>query len=138
MSKPREQKQKESKPRDPKGIFVKSTSQIPSDLFGSRKTPPTNLAQRYIHKELDREKGTTSTLIKLQIVVQLSNPSSETTSEGKEIVQQLETTVEQPAHTPISEIEIELIVHPELISNFLETMSQEVVISQIECEVVEV
>ena len=93
MSKPREHKQKETKPRDPKGRFVKSTSQIHSDWFGSRKTPPTNPAQRYICKESDKEKGTTSRLTKLQTKVQLSNPSSETTSEGKTIVQQLETTV---------------------------------------------
>ena len=32
MSKPREYKQKETKPRDPKGRFIKSTSQIPSKL----------------------------------------------------------------------------------------------------------
>jgi hypothetical protein len=86
MSKPREQKHKESKPRDLKRRFIKSTSQIPSDLFGSRKTPPTNPAQRYIRKESDKEKGTTSRLTKFQTVVQLSDPSSETTSEGKEIV----------------------------------------------------
>ena len=40
--KPREHKQKETKPRDLKGRFIKSTSQIPFDLFGSRKTSPTN------------------------------------------------------------------------------------------------
>ena len=60
MPKPREHKEKETKPRDSKGRFIKSTSQIPSDLFGSRKTPPTNPAQRYIRKELDKEKGITS------------------------------------------------------------------------------
>ena len=91
-----------------------------------------------MRKESDKEKGTTSRLTELQTIVQLSDPSSETTSEGKEIVQQLETTIEQPTHTPTSEIEIEQIVHPELISNFLETLSQEVVISQIESKVVEV
>ena len=53
-------------------------------------------------------------------------------------MQRYETTVERPAHTPTSEIEIEQIVHPELISNFLETLPQEVVISQLESEVVEV
>jgi hypothetical protein len=52
MSKPREYKPRESKPRDPKGRFVKSRSQIPSDLCGSRKTPPTHPTQRYIRKEL--------------------------------------------------------------------------------------
>lgn len=88
MSKCREHKQRESKPRDPKRRFVKSTSQIPSHLFGSRKTPSTNPAQRYIRKESDKEKGTTSRLIELQTAVQLSDPSSETTSEGNEIVQQ--------------------------------------------------
>ena len=65
MSKPRENKQKESKPRDPKGRFVKSTNQIPSDLLGSRKTPPTNPTQRYIRKESDKEQGTTSRLTEL-------------------------------------------------------------------------
>ena len=138
MSKPREHKQKKSKPRDPKGRFVKSTSQIPSDLFGSRNTPPTNPSQRYICKESDKEKGTTSRLTELQTTIQLPDPSSETTSKGKETVQQFETTIEQLAHTLTSEIEIKQIVHPELISNFLETLSQEVVISQIEFEVVEV
>ena len=129
MSKSREHKQKETKPRDPKGRFIKSTSQIPSDLFGSRKTPPTNTAQRYIRKEMDKEKGITSSISKLQTAVQLANPSSETLSEGNEAVQQSKTTVEQPAHTPTSEIEIEQIIHPELISNFFETPPQEVVIS---------
>ena len=84
MSKPREQKQKETKPRDPKGRFIKSISKIPSDLFGSRKKPPTNLTQGYIRKELDKEKGITSSLSKLQTVVQLDNPSFETLSEGNE------------------------------------------------------
>ena len=70
MSKPREHKQKESKPRDPKGRFVKSTRQIPSDLFGSRETPATNPAQRYIRKESDKQKGTTSRLTELQTTVQ--------------------------------------------------------------------
>ena len=107
-------------------------------MFGSRKTPPTNPAQRYICKESDKEKGTTSRLTKLQTKVQLSNPSSETTSEGKETVQQSETIVEQLAHSLTSEIDIEQIVHPQLISNFLETLSQEVVISQFEFEVDEV
>ena len=88
MSKPREHKQKETKPRNPKGRFIKSTSQIPSNLFGSRKTPPTNPAQRYICKESDKEIGTTSRLTELQTTVQLSDPSSETTSEGKETMQQ--------------------------------------------------
>ena len=71
-------------------------------MFGSRKTPPTNPAQRYIRKESDKEQGTTSTFTELQIVIQLPNPSSETTSEGKETMQQSETIVEQPAHTPTS------------------------------------
>ena len=65
MSKPREHKQKETKPSDPKGRFIKSTIQIPSDLFGSRKTPPTNPTQIYIRKELDKEKGITSSLSEL-------------------------------------------------------------------------
>ena len=77
-------------------------------------------------------------MTELQTVVQLVDPPSETPSEGNEIVQQSNTTVEQPAHTPMSEIEIEQIVHLELISNFLETLPQEVVISQLESEVVEV
>lgn len=138
MSKLREHKQNESKPKDPKGRFVKSTSQIPSDLFGSRKTPPTNPTQRYIRKESDKEQGSTSRLTELQTTIQLPNPSSETTTEGKETMQQYETTVEQPAYTPTSGIEIEQIVHPKLISNFLENLSQEVVISQIESKTVEV
>ena len=107
-------------------------------MFGSRKTPPTNPAQRYICKELDKEKGITSSLNELQTIVQLANPSSGTLSEGNEVVQQSETTVEQLAHTSTSEIEIEQIIHPELISTFLETPPQEVVISQLESEVVEV
>ena len=115
MIKPREHKQKESKPTDPKGRFVKSTSQIPYDLFGSRKTHPTNHSQRYIRKESDKEQGTTSRLTKLQTAVQLPDPSFETTNKGKETMQQLETTIEQPTHTSTSEIEIEQIVHPELI-----------------------
>ena len=57
MSKPKENKQKESKPRDPKRRFLKSTSQIPSNLFGSREKPPTNPAQRYICKESNKKKG---------------------------------------------------------------------------------
>lgn len=138
MSNPREYKPKESKPRDPKGIFVKSTSQIPSKLFGSRKTPPTNPAQIYRCKELDKEQGSTSKLTELQFAVQLPDPSSETTSGGKETMQQSETTIEQPAHTPTSKIEIEEIVHPKLITNFFENLSQDVVISQIESKVVEV
>ena len=81
--------------------------QIPSDLFRSRKTPPTNPAQRYIRKELDKEKGITPSLFELQTAVQLANPYSETLSEGNKAVQQSETTIEQPAHTPTSEIEIE-------------------------------
>lgn len=93
MSKPREYKQRESKPRDPKGKFVKSTSQIPFDLFGSRMTPPTNHAQRYICKELDKEQGSTSRLTELQSAVQLPDPSFEITREGKEVVQQYETIV---------------------------------------------
>ena len=112
MSKLREHKQKESKPREPKGIFVKSKSQIPSDLFGSRETPLTSPAQIYIRKESDKEKGTTSRLTELQTIVQLFDPSSETTSEGNGTVKQSKTNVEQPAHTPMSEIEIEQIVHP--------------------------
>ena len=57
MSKPKEYKPRESKQGDPKGGFIKSTSQIPSNLFRSRNTPPTNPAQRYIRKELDKEQG---------------------------------------------------------------------------------
>ena len=75
MSKPREHKQKESKPRDPKRIFVKYASQIPADLFGSRKTPPTNPSQRYIRKESYKEQGTTSRLNELQTIVHLPDPS---------------------------------------------------------------
>jgi hypothetical protein len=30
------------RPRDRKGRFLKSTSKIPGDLFGSTRTPPTN------------------------------------------------------------------------------------------------
>lgn len=88
MSKPREHKQKEAKPRDPKGRFVKSTSQIPFDLFGSRKTHPTNPSQIYICKESDKEHRTTYRLTKLQSIVQLPDPFSETTSEGKETMKQ--------------------------------------------------
>ena len=84
MSKPREHKQKESKPRDPKGRFVKYKRKIPSNLFGSRKKPPTNPFQRYIRKESDKEQGTTSRLTEHQTTVQLPYPSSETTSEGNE------------------------------------------------------
>jgi len=87
MSKPRECKQKGTNPRDPKRIFINSTSQIPSDLFGSRKKPPTNLTERYIHKEMDKEKGITSSISELQTVVQLANPSYETLSEGNEATQ---------------------------------------------------
>ena len=83
MSKPREYKQRESKPRDPKGRFVKYTRKIPSDLFGSRNTPPTNLAQRHIRKELDKEQGSTSRLTELQFAVQLPDPSSKTTMRDK-------------------------------------------------------
>ena len=111
---------------------------MPSNLFGSRKTPPTNLAQWYIRKEMDKEKGITYSSFELQTAVQLANPSSETLSEGNKAVRQLETTIEQLAHTPASEIEIEQIVHPDLISNFLETSPQQVVISQLESEVIEV
>ena len=52
MSKPRDPKSKirDFKPRDPKGRFIRSTSKIPSDLFGNRKTPPTNPTQRYMCK----------------------------------------------------------------------------------------
>ena len=87
---------------------------------------------------MDKEKGITSSLTELQTAVQLANPSSETLSEGNEAVQQLETIVEQPAHTPASEIEIEQTIHPELIPNFIEIPPQEAVISQLESEVVEV
>ena len=52
-------------------------------------------------------------------------------------MQKSKTTVEQPTHTPTSEIEIEQIVHPER-PNFLETLSQEAMISQLESKVVEV
>ena len=72
-------------------------------MFGSRKTPPTNPAQRYICKELDKEKGITSSLSELQTAVQLANPSSETLSEGNEVVKQSETIVEQFAHTLANE-----------------------------------
>ena len=57
-------------------------------------------------QRVEQKKGTTPRLTELQTTVQLFDPSSETTSEGKEIVQQSETTVEQPVHTPTSEIEI--------------------------------
>ena len=76
-------------------------------MLGSGKTPPTNRSQRYIRKELDIEQGSTSRLTELQTAIQLPDPSSKTTSEGKESMQQYETIVEQPAHTPTSEIEIE-------------------------------
>ena len=132
MSKPREYKQKETKPRDLKGRFIKSTIQIPFELFGSRKTPPTNLAQRYMRKELDKEKGITSSIFELQTAVQLANPSSETLSEGNEAAQQSKTTIEQSAHTLAREAEIEQTIHPKLISNFLENSPQEVVISHLE------
>ena len=123
MSKPREYK-----PRDSKGRFIKSTNQIPSDLFGSRKTTPTNPTQRYIRKELDKEEGSTSRLTELQSTVQLPDPSSETTSEGKEIVQHYETMIEQFEPIPTSEPKIEQVFHPKLITCFLENLSQEVVI----------
>ena len=85
---------------------------------------------------MDKEQGSTY-LTELQTTVQLPNPSSETTSKGK-VVQQYESTVEQLAHTPTSEIEIEQIVHPKLITNLLENLSQEIVISQIESKVIKV
>ena len=107
-------------------------------MFGSRKTPPTNPTQRYIRKELNTEQGSTSRLTELQTAVQLPDPSSETTSEGKDVVQQYETTLEQPIHTPTSETKVEPIVHSKLITNFLENLSQELVISQIESEVIKV
>ena len=138
MSKPREYKHKETKARDLKGIFINSTSQIPSNLFGSRKTPPTNPAQRYIRKELDKEKGITFSIYELQTVVQLANPSYETLSEGKEATQPSETIVEQSPHTLAREEEIEQTIHPELILNFLDNSPQEVVISQLESKVTEV
>ena len=70
------------------------------------------LRERDIRKESNKEKGTTSRLIELQTVVQLVDPSFETPSEGNETMQQSETTIEQPTHTPMSEIEIKQIVHP--------------------------
>jgi hypothetical protein len=136
--KPREFKPREYKPRDPKGRFIKSTSRIPFDLFGSRKTPATNPTQRYICSELDKGQGSTSRLTKLQSAIQLLKPSLETTSEEKETIQQSETTVELSEDTLISETEIERVVHPKLITSFHENLYQEVVISQVESEVVEI
>ena len=107
-------------------------------MFGSRETPPTNPAQRYICKELDKEKWITSSISKLQTAIQLANPCSENLSEGNEAVQQLETTVEKFAHTLAREAKIEQAIHRELISNFLENSPQEVVISQLESKVIEV
>ena len=138
MSKRREYKHKDTKPRDKKGIFIKYTSQIPSNFFGSIKTPPTNPAQRYIRKETDKEKGITSSVSELQTALQLSNLSFETLSEGNEEAQQSKTTVEQSTHTLAREAKIEQAIHPELISNFLENSPQEVVISQLGYEVIEV
>ena len=51
MSKPREYKPRESKPRDPKERFIKSTRQIPFNLFGIRKIPPTNPTQMIFHQQ---------------------------------------------------------------------------------------
>ena len=51
MSKPSESTSKETKPRDLKGIFVKTVEKIPSDLFGGKNTPPSHPTKRYTHSK---------------------------------------------------------------------------------------
>ena len=72
MSKPRDLKSKirDFKPRDPKCRFIKSTSKIPSDLYGNKNKPPTNPAQRYVCSESQRGKSSTSKIIESQSIIQ--------------------------------------------------------------------
>ena len=52
MSKPRESTSKETKPRDPKGRFVKPVEKIPPNLLGGKNTPPINPSKRYTSSKL--------------------------------------------------------------------------------------
>lgn len=66
MSKPRESKPKVNKPRYPNGRFIKSTSKIPFDLFGDKKTPPTNPTLRYARSETQRGQSPTAKITESQ------------------------------------------------------------------------
>ena len=123
MSKPRESKSKEDKPRDSKGRFIKSTSKILFDLFGGKNTPPTNPTQRYICSEAQKGQSSITDITK-------SQPEAELQSES---------TMEQTHGSPQeSKLVIEQLIPTENITNFLEIPFQKTIVLPIEAQKEEV
>ena len=122
MSKLRDPKSKirDFKPRDPKGRFIKSIRKIPYDFFGDRKTPPTNLTQRYVRSESQRGHISTPKTTESQSATHVDETQFETVSEQEEDTQQSRPTVEQPIeYIPESDTVIEQIDIHNILQLFL-------------------